>query len=73
MTEHAFSMDEQLADRFFLTDVCGTETYAAIQKELLAKHEHGSSGDLPEDFFAELSARLCDLFKRCAKMCEAQE
>jgi hypothetical protein len=73
MTEHAFSMEEQLADRFFLTDVCGTETYAAIQKELLAKHERDPSGELPEDFFAELSACLCDLFDRCARMCEALE
>jgi hypothetical protein len=67
------SIDEQRADRFFLTDVCGTETYDAIQKELLAKHERDSFGELPEDFFVELSARLSDLFNRCARMCESQE
>jgi hypothetical protein len=71
MTNHSLSIDAQRADRFFLTDVCGTETYEAIQEELLAKHQRDSSGELPAEFFAELSARLKDLFNRCARMCDA--
>ena len=71
MTEPTF--DEQRADRFFLTDVCDTEAYQEINEELLAKHQRDSSGELPTEFFAELSARLRDLLDRCARMCDAQE
>lgn len=63
------SIDEQRADRFFLMDVCNTETYRAIQTELMAKYERDFSGELPENYFAELSDKLRDLFDHCSSMC----
>jgi hypothetical protein len=69
MLEDTRLIEERRADRFFLTDVCTTETYKAIQEELSAKHERNSFGELPETYFAELSGKLKDLFERCAAMC----
>ena len=66
---HAGSIDEQRADFFFLTDVCSTETYTAIQAELMAKHERDFSGEFSERYFAELSDELRDLFDYCSSMC----
>ncbi len=69
MQEDTRSIDEQRADRFFLTDVCTTETYKTIQEELSAKYERDSFGELPKTYFDELCGKLKDLFNRCAAMC----
>ena len=65
-------MNSALTD-FFLTEVCNTEAYSAIQTELTAKHERDLSGELPERYFAELSDKLRDLFDRCSSMCSSRK
>jgi hypothetical protein len=69
MPKDKSSTAEQHANRFFLTDVCTTETYKAIQEELFTKHERDSSGELPDAYFSELSSKLKEMFHYCAAMC----
>ena len=55
---------DQLADRFYLTDLGRTEAYAHIQATLQARYQPDADGDWPDGYWDELQQALDQLLRQ---------
>ena len=61
---------DQLADRFYLTDLGRTEAYAHIQATLQARYQPDADGDWPDGYWAELQQAIAHLLRRALELNE---